>query len=408
MKNLEYRNKYLKYKNKYYNLIKNKHIKGGYVETLTIIGLILAIIASSVYVYVNKNNDSNYDNIETYNSITNKINIDINNYFDVINQIIKNRNNLNLYKNLYNFYKYQHLNIEDYYKINDNNNKSLKDFIKLFSKLKNESPILKLITPEKDDLLKDSFIYSLKYSIENNSSFDNVLKTDIIDKSYTQIRNELIDYIELQKTYDIYFTEDLDINKSNMDKNDISLAELKQKANDKKTQDNKKFIEFMKLNNDNVSDFPMIHAASDKYGIYIILLVNFTNSSYFKIYKPSNNDDKPSIKNTVVLNYSNYCNHNCDFTNNENNNNNNISKLYNINKDILNMNFEWADKDDNKYLKITEINFFNNKYNNIEPNINNISQEFNLSYKEKKKINNELKTRPWFEYYKFNYNLKPY
>ena len=27
MKNLEYRNKYLKYKNKYYNLIKNKHIK---------------------------------------------------------------------------------------------------------------------------------------------------------------------------------------------------------------------------------------------------------------------------------------------------------------------------------------------------------------------------------------------
>ena len=46
----------------------------------------------------------------------------------------------------------------------------------------------------------------------------------------------------------------------------------------------------MKLNNDNVSDFPMIHAASDKYGIYIILLVNFTNSSYFKIYKPSNNN----------------------------------------------------------------------------------------------------------------------
>ena len=408
MKNLEYKNKYLKYKNKYYNLIKNKHIKGGYVETLTIIGLILGIIASSVYTYVNKNNDSDYNNIETYNSITNKINIDINNYFDVINQIIKNRNNLNLYKNLYNFYKYQHLNIEDYYKINDNNNKSLKDFIKLFSKLKNESPILKLITPEKDDLLKDSFIYSLKYSIENNSSFDNVLKTDIIDKSYIKIRNELIDYIELQKTYDIYFTEDLDINKSNMDKNDIALAELKQKTNEKKTQDNKKkFIEFMKLNNDNVSDFPMIHAASDKYGIYIILLVNFTNSSYFKIYKPSNNDDKPSIKNTVVLNYSNYCNHNCDFINNENNNNN-INKLYNINKDVLNMNFEWADKDDNKYLKITEINFFNNKYNNIEPNINNISQEYNLSYKEKKKINNELKTRPWFEYYKFNYNLKPY
>ena len=155
MKNLEYKNKYLKYKNKYYNLIKNKHIKGGYIETLTIIGLILGIIASSVYTYVNKNNDSDYNNIETYNSITNKINIDINNYFDVINQIIKNRNNLNLYKNLYNFYKYQHLNIEDYYKINNNNNKSLKDFIKLFSKLKNESPILKLITPEKDDLLKD-------------------------------------------------------------------------------------------------------------------------------------------------------------------------------------------------------------------------------------------------------------
>ena len=49
------------------------------------------------------------------------------------------------------------------------------------------------------------------------------------------------------------------------------------------------------------------------------------------------------------------------------------------------MNFEWADKDDNKYLKITEINFFNNKYNNIEPNINNISQEFNFLIKRYKK-----------------------
>ena len=91
-----------------------------------------------------------------------------------------------------------------------------------------------------------------------------------------------------------------------------------------------------------------------------------------------------------------------------NNNNNNISNLYNINKDNLNMNFEWADKDDNKFLKITEINFFNNKYNNTNSNINNISQQTNLSYNEKNEINKELNIRPWYQYYKFNYNMKPY
>ena len=187
----------------------------------------------------------------------------------------------------------------------------------------------------------------------------------------------------------------------------------------------------MKLNNNIVSDFPMIHAASDKYNIYIVLLVNFKNTRYFKLYKPINIKEPASIKNTIVLNYSNYCDFNCDFMNNENihaiiknintnaisinsellknnNNNNNISNLYNINKDNLNMNFEWADKDDNKFLKITEINFFNNKYNNTNSNINNISQQTNLSYNEKNEINKELNIRPWYQYYKFNYNMKPY
>jgi hypothetical protein len=238
--------------------------------------------------------------------------------------------------------------------------------------------------------------------------------------------------MEQQKTYDAYFVENLNKDKSNMDNNDISIAELKELSNNKNTQDNKKrYIEFMKLNSDIVSDFPMIHAASDKYQIYIVLLVNFKNTRYFKIYKPNNNDEPVSIKNTILLNYSNYCDHNCDFMNNENihsviknmntnsininsellknnNNNNNINKLYNINQDILNMNFEWADKDDNKFLKITEINFFDNRHNNIDSQINDISQQFNLSYNEKKNINNELNIRPWFQYYKFNHNMKPY
>ena len=433
MKNLQYKDKYLKYKNKYYKIKKN--IKGGNIEVYTIIALILGIIGSGIYLYKNNtDNKLDLDNkLETYSSITNKLNIDIQNYFNILNELINNKNSLDLYKKLYNFFKYEHIDIHNFYKIDKEKiDESFNELIILFSKLKNETPVLTLINLEKDNLLKDSFIYSFKSSIIENVSFDESIRRDIEKMSYIEIRNELINYIEQQKLYDVYFVENLNINKSNTDKNDISLAELKEKANEKNTQDNKKrFIEFMKLNNNIVSDFPMIHAASDKYNIYIVLLVNFKNTRYFKLYKPINIKEPASIKNTIVLNYSNYCDFNCDFMNNENihaiiknintnaisinsellksnNNNNNISNLYNINKDNLNMNFEWADKDDNKFLKITEINFFNNKYNNTNSNINNISQQTNLSYNEKNEINKELNIRPWYQYYKFNYNMKPY
>ena len=431
--NEQYKDKYLKYKNKYYKIKKN--IKGGNIEVYTIIALILGIIGSGIYLYKNNtDNKLDLDNkLETYSSITNKLNIDIQNYFNILNELINNKNSLDLYKKLYKFFKYEHIDIHNFYKIDKEKiDESFNELIILFSKLKNETPVLTLINLEKDNLLKDSFIYSFKSSIIENVSFDESIRRDIEKMSYIEIRNELINYIEQQKLYDVYFVENLNINKSNTDKNDISLAELKEKANEKNTQDNKKrFIEFMKLNNNIVSDFPMIHAASDKYNIYIVLLVNFKNTRYFKLYKPINIKEPASIKNTIVLNYSNYCDFNCDFMNNENihaiiknintnaisinsellksnNNNNNISNLYNINKDNLNMNFEWADKDDNKFLKITEINFFNNKYNNTNSNINNISQQTNLSYNEKNEINKELNIRPWYQYYKFNYNMKPY
>ena len=52
--------------------------------------------------------------------------------------------------------------------------------------------------------------------------------------SYIEIRNELINYIEQQKLYDVYFVENLNINKSNTDKNDISLGEIKKKSKTKK------------------------------------------------------------------------------------------------------------------------------------------------------------------------------
>jgi hypothetical protein len=337
--------------------------------------------------------------------------------------------------------------MKKFFKIDNNQNIQVENLITLFSKLKNETPVLTLQETDKVELLKDSFIYCLKESIQNNNSFEHSIKIKINNTSSLEIRTDLIEFIEQQKTYDVYFVEDLNTNtdksntdksntdKSNTDKNDISIEELKERANLRNTQDNKmRFIEFMKLNNNSVSDFPMIHAASDKYGIYIVLLVNFTNTRYFKIYTPNNINEPATIKNTIVLNYSNYCNHNCDFMNNENinnviknintintssvitdsnllkmnNNNNNITNLYNINNDILDMNFDWADKDDNKYLKKNEMHFFKNTYNNIDANINKISQQYNLSYNEKKNINNELKVRPWFEYYQFNDNLKPY
>ena len=439
MKNVEYKNKYLKYKNKYYNFIKNKKFKGGYIQTVTLIGLILSIISGGIYLTYNKNED-NYETqekIEVYNAISIKINNDINEYFDILNKTITNKNNSNLYKRLYNFYKYDYINMKNFFKIDNNKNIQVENLITLFSKLKNETPILTLQETDKVELLKDSFIYCLKESIQNNNLFDQSIKIKINNTSSLEIRTDLIEFIEQQKTYDVYFVEDLNTNtdKSNTDKNDISIEELKEHANLRNTQDNKlRFIEFMKLNNNSVSDFPMIHAASDKYGIYIVLLVNFTNTRYFKIYTPNNINEPATIKNTIVLNYSNYCNHNCDFMNNENinnviknintintssvitdsnllkmnNNNNNITNLYNINNDILDMNFDWADKDDNKYLKKNEMHFFKNTYNNIDANINKISQQYNLSYNEKKNINNELKVRPWFEYYQFNDNLKPY
>ena len=439
MKNVEYKDKYLKYKNKYYNFIKNRQLKGGYIQTVTLIGLILSIIASGIYLTYNKNEDNTetQNKIEVYNAISIKINNDMNEYFDILNKIITNKTNSDLYKKLYKFYKYDHINMKNFFKIDNNNNNNnipVENLVTLFSKLKNETPVLTLQETDKVELLKDSFIYCLKESILNNKSFDPSKKINIIKTPGLEIRNDLIEFIEQQKSYDVYFVEDLNTNtdKSNIDKNDISIEELKQRANLKNTQDNKmRFIEFMKLNNNSVSDFPMIHAASDKFGIYIVLLVNFINTRYFKIYTPNNINEPATIKNTIVLNYSNYCNHNCDFMNNENinniiknitttsiitdssllkmnNNNNNITNLHNINNDILDMNFEWADKDDNKYLKKNEIHFFKNIHNNVDTNINKISQQYNLSYNEKKNINNELKVRPWFQYYEFNDNLKPY
>ena len=371
--NEQYKDKYLKYKNKYYKIKKN--IKGGNIEVYTIIALILGIIGSGIYLYKNNtDNKLDLDNkLETYNSITNKLNIDIQNYFNILNELINNKNSLDLYKKLYNFFKYEHIDIHNFYKIDKEKiDESFNELIILFSKLKNETPVLTLINLEKDNLLKDSFIYSFKSSIIENVSFVESIRRDIEKMSYIEIRNELINYIEQQKLYDVYFVENLNINKSNTDKNDISLAELKEKANEKNTQDNKKrFIEFMKLNNNIVSDFPMIHAASDKYNIYIVLLVNFKNTRYFKLYKPINIKEPASIKNTIVLNYSNYCDFNCDFMNNEN--------IHAIIKNI-----------------------------NTNSNINNISQQTNLSYNEKNEINKELNIRPWYQYYKFNYNMKPY
>ena len=149
MKNLQYKDKYLKYKNKYYKIKKN--IKGGNIEVYTIIALILGIIGSGIYLYKNNtDNKLDLDNkLETYSSITNKLNIDIQNYFNILNELINNKNSLDLYKKLYNFFKYEHIDIHNFYKIDKEKiDESFNELNILFSKLKNETPLLCLINLE--------------------------------------------------------------------------------------------------------------------------------------------------------------------------------------------------------------------------------------------------------------------
>ena len=435
-----YKKKYLKYKYKYYNLQQNKFKGGGVDATLIIIlvSLILGGLGVGLgYHFYSSKTEKN--DMSIYNELIKRQN----KFFKKLNIIINDKTNTNLYSKLYNFYKYEHISLNNYIDTSElesetntdnmSNNKRQQIMDKLANikkEIKANIPIFSLIKINEKDIMKDSFIYALKNSIIENKDINEKLRTLIVNKSYSIIRTELIDHIYESMRYDTYFEENTMNHyddKINLTPDEIKMANLYNINSSNFIQENKKrFVEYMRKNENGVSDFPMIHAASNIYNIYIIVNVHLTNARYFKIYRPIETTLAPSIFNTILLNYTNYCDYNCDYMNsiknnninnliNNNNMNNmdnmdnisnqNINKLPKLDKTIIDSNFKWADKNKSDYLDNKNIEFYTHKLDNSNISVNNIANKNLLAHNEKKNINKELNTRPIFEYYRFNINI---
>ena len=440
-----YKKKYFKYKNKYYNLIKNKTKQKGGNEllTFTLITLILGIIGGSSYIYItNKNTPQGQQEI---GRIQNNIDSNIKDFFELAYSIINEKYNHNLYNKLMNYYKYEHVDLTNIknktYKLTPD--LYINELINLNAKLSSSMPILRLMPIDDTFKQKDSLMFCLKESL-TTSYINQKIKNIISTKSSNDIRKELLEHINNNSHFDVYFEEKHDVEKTNINSQDINQQNTNQKnvINKNYTQANKtRFIEFMnKLNNqDIVSDLPMVHAAAELYEVYIILIVNLSNSRYFKFYQPKIKDDTkiPSKENTILLSYFNYCNYQCDFMNNDNihsltnnlisnnpitlstniinSNNHDNSKITKLNSidyngeeknivepELREFNFKFADKKIDNTLDENEIYFYHNKYNNSIDNLNKILHNNNLIHNEKTHINKAINVRPWYQYYNLN------
>tara|TARA_Y100000591_G_scaffold300716_1_gene294410 strand:- start:674 stop:2092 length:1419 start_codon:yes stop_codon:yes gene_type:complete len=443
-----YKKKYLKYKNKYYNLIKNKTKQHGGSEllTITLITLIISIIGFGSYLYINNKNE--IVGQQQIHVIQKNIDKQIEDFFKLLYSVLNDKYNHNLYNTLLNYYKYDNVDLS---KIKNKTFEKtpelyINELINLNSKLKTSMPILKLIPLDDTQKQKDSLMFCLKKSLMN-SYIDSKFTNLIINKSTTDMRKNLLEYINNNSHFDIYFQEqNTNLNNTNQIDNNQSNIDKSKNINKDYTQKNKsRFIEFMnKLGNENiVSDLPMVHAAAELYEVYIVLIINLTNARYIKFYKPKITDStkQPSKKNTILLSYFNYCNYQCDFMNNDNihlltNNliSNNIplsltSNIINMNNydnskinnlttidyngenenktesTLRKFNFNYADTKIDNALDEHEILNYHNKYNNSIDHLNKILHDNNLIHNEKTNINQKINVKPWYQYYELNINF---
>lgn len=439
-KNIQYKKKYLKYKNKFYKL------KGGAlspIATSIIISVLLLLLSTGGYILYNQFNNNTQVIKYTFNKKT--IVIDFRKTFiEDLNKLFKNNIDVNEYLDKY----FKYANIDILLEINNISNKiqtktnenNITDKIQsntnvttVVDKIENTSNEInintiilnhilknKLYSPFKliniknieqlytNKLLPDTLIICLLDIIKNNINYFNFYSMP----DYNRLQKDLLNYIEENSSFNKYFEK----NKDNIDPLYYKyLQYMNTNKLDNKINSKNDYIKYMKTNEDVVSDIPMIHAAAEYFRKYIIVKMVLTTGTYFKVFKPINNiielnvNLEDSLERSVIfLEYINLCDHYCDFVKEFNysldkniyKNKNIKNKIYADTTDVYSIdNIENIDskvftEKNNLELDITKNNYFDKN------KLNNLIYDYNLISEEKIKINKNLSKRPYYQYYK--------
>ena len=425
--NILYKKKYLKYKNKYYKL------SGGTnpLITYSILSLLLVLLIGGGYILFNQMGVTNIDvksNIDKKTVLINFRKI----FIEDLNKLISEKMDVKNYLDKY--YKYANIHIiTEIKKVSNevNMNTIILNYIlknNLYSpfRLKNITEIEQVYTNKS---LPDTFIICLLDIMKNNPIYYNYYTTP----DYNRVQKDLINYIDETPTFSKYFEKDQ--NKINS----TYYKYIQYHKPDSKNNTKNDYVQYMKTNEDVISDIPMIQAAAEYFKKYIIVRIILTSGTYIKIFKPLENKGEFNVnvedtleKNVIFLEYINLCDYYCDFVKEFNysidknmykdkNIKNKVyadtNKLYNIdnfnyidsklftekNKANNNINNNTNNEKNNEKnneisnelkLDIQKKNYFN------ENNLNNLMYSYNLISDEKTKINKELTKRPYFQYYK--------
>ena len=412
--NLEYKNKYLKYKNKYVKLT------GGISDSATtviIVSLLVSLLGLGGYVLYDQLNSSDNDD-DSINNIGNNIQ-----FIKDFEQLINSSNSMTNFMNKY--FVYSNIDlvsiIEEFNKNTKDNKNTMKTLLLNYLLKNNLYSPMKLVNIND---ITDSREYSDTFIL----CLEQIFKKSDKNKNYNTIKNELLKYIEENKSFDKFF--EYDKNKlSNIGLSDMTSFSSfafanRNSSNNSDNNSNtftklkKEYIDYMKKeSNNSVSDFPMIKAAAEKYGKHIIVKVELSNVKYLKVFRPNETSKNINIRpsDIIILDYVNMCDYNCDFLKIINTNiekkefykDKNIKekKYFNLNIDdlyeISNLKNIDIDKDE-KNTKKNKLEITHKEYNNKKifdsPQILNVN---NLIHYEKAAINKKLAKRPYFQYYKF-------
>ena len=412
--NLEYKNKYLKYKNKYVKLT------GGISNSATVIivSLLVSLLGLGGYVLYNQLNSSDNDD-DSINNIGNNIQ-----FIKDFEQLINSSNSMTNFMNRYFIYSNIDLVsiIEDFNKNSKDNKNTMKTLLLNYLLKNNLYSPMKLvnvndITDSRE--YSDTFILCLEQIFQKSNK----------NKNYNTIKNELLKYIEENKSLNKFFEFD---NNKLSNSYSSNMSSFSSYAYNNRNIDNnidnnnsnafsklkKEYIDYMKKeSNNSVSDFPMIQAAAEKYGKHILVKVELSNVKYLKVFRPNETSNSINIRpsDIIILDYVNICDYNCDFLKIINTNvekkefykDKNIKnkKYFNLSIDDLYeiSNLEHIDIDKNETnTKQNKLEITYNEYNNKKifdsPQILNLN---NLIHYEKAAINKKLAKRPYFQYYRF-------
>jgi hypothetical protein len=406
IKNLEYKNKYLKYKNKYFKLTGGSET----VNTILLITGLIGILSAGGYILYNQLNT---------NETTSRTNIINSNKFMIDLKALINKTG-STKKFIENYFTYSSINLvyliekSNKNKTNSKNKTSMETLMLNYILKKELYTPIKLVNIKN---LQDSRDYSDTLILCLESIFKKS-SNNLSNKNYNTIKNELIEYIEQNKSFDEFF----EYNKNrplhtipsqfNMFTNPTNPLNLTQTS---KYSSKEEYIKYIKTSNNYVSDIPMIKAAAEKYNKYILVNIELSNSKYLKIFTPNQSQSITSLNqsNLIILDYINMCDYNCDFIKNINNNiekntdfykNKNIKNKVYFDTDKLSTinNFNNFSNLSTNFKKNSEIEISTNSYNEKEvyDNIELVNTNKLIHY-EKQLINEKIAKRPYYQYYDF-------